>query len=381
MEIEIIVRDLIGVQVMNVRDTGPVVPIAPGADPSDHAVDVVTIAADDVVALDRYARQRLQGASPALPPVFRLTGQRASGSKSLRRTLAVDDQLMASGRAGAVASTPSRRRPGCSLPVSPPPDRAGARSDRAMGTAPVTTASSRRLRRCGSATSELEEHRLAVVLVDAVVVGDDVECAVRGHRQPSSLSGTEMLAASRTASTSTASCLVSTGSGCPSGANVDRRRVDGVDPLDAGVLAELVVPLDDGQRARRAAAVISDSPTNPPAGERDGVERVVGERPRAGGDVVAAELDQAGRVVGPLALDRHPDRLVAPGRRAGDGDALEAAARRPATSASGRRRRRARCRPSSVRTSRLGRELPASTRPSLASQKPPSGRAATPSRS
>jgi diacylglycerol kinase (ATP) len=61
--------ELIGVHVMNVRHTGPVVPIAPDADPYDGMLDVVTIRPSDVAAVDEYVQARRRGRPVSFPPL------------------------------------------------------------------------------------------------------------------------------------------------------------------------------------------------------------------------------------------------------------------------------------------------------------------------
>jgi diacylglycerol kinase family enzyme len=62
-------EDLVGVEVMNVREAGPRLPLAPEADPGDGLLDVVLIRAAGAEALAAYAQARLRE-SPAEPPRF-----------------------------------------------------------------------------------------------------------------------------------------------------------------------------------------------------------------------------------------------------------------------------------------------------------------------
>jgi diacylglycerol kinase (ATP) len=56
--------ELIGVEVMNVRDVGPRVPLAPEADPGDRMLDVVLIRGRHAAALAAYVDARLERRSP-----------------------------------------------------------------------------------------------------------------------------------------------------------------------------------------------------------------------------------------------------------------------------------------------------------------------------
>ena len=61
--------ELVGIEVMNVSEAGPRIPLAPKADPCDGALDVVPIRSGDADHLRAYAEVRLAGASPE-PPTF-----------------------------------------------------------------------------------------------------------------------------------------------------------------------------------------------------------------------------------------------------------------------------------------------------------------------
>ena len=83
----------LGVEVMNVRETGPNVPLAPAADPSDGLFDVVCIRPDDRPALVAYVEERIDGRRPPAP---RLPARRGAAIR-LRPPgggrLHVDDEL------------------------------------------------------------------------------------------------------------------------------------------------------------------------------------------------------------------------------------------------------------------------------------------------
>jgi diacylglycerol kinase family enzyme len=58
---------LLGVEVMNVREIGPNVPLAPEADPGDGMLDVVLVGPDDRATLGAYLEARLRGRDPEPP--------------------------------------------------------------------------------------------------------------------------------------------------------------------------------------------------------------------------------------------------------------------------------------------------------------------------
>jgi diacylglycerol kinase family enzyme len=61
--------ELVGVEVMNVAEAGPRIPLASDADPCDGALDVVPIRREDAEGLRAYAEARLGGSSLD-PPTF-----------------------------------------------------------------------------------------------------------------------------------------------------------------------------------------------------------------------------------------------------------------------------------------------------------------------
>ncbi len=60
--------DLLGVELMNVGETGPAIRLAPDADVGDGALDVVAVSPDAGPLLRDYAEERLNGRDPELPP-------------------------------------------------------------------------------------------------------------------------------------------------------------------------------------------------------------------------------------------------------------------------------------------------------------------------
>ena len=173
--------------------------------------------------------------------------------------------------------------------------------------------------------SQVEEYGLAVVLVDPIVVCRDVHGSIGAHGQaldlvrPGDAGGVEIwrdVAQERLLEDRQRLAVRGERHGCG---------IDGVDALDHGLLTDLVVALDDGEATVGQRGDLREA--HPPAtGRLDRVERIPRERPLAARDVVAAELDPAFDVVGPLALDDDVDDLVAGRLGAGDGSPLEPAA-------------------------------------------------------
>jgi diacylglycerol kinase (ATP) len=83
----------LGVEVMNVRETGPNVPLAPDADPTDGLFDVVCIRPDDRAALVSYVEERIEGRRPSAPRLPARRGAAVSLSPPDGCRLHVDDEL------------------------------------------------------------------------------------------------------------------------------------------------------------------------------------------------------------------------------------------------------------------------------------------------
>jgi diacylglycerol kinase (ATP) len=85
--------EFLAVEAMNVRETGPNVPLAPDADPTDGRLDVVRVRPEDRAALVAYVGQRLRGerATPPRLPVQR--GTRVTIGPPRDRPFRVDDEL------------------------------------------------------------------------------------------------------------------------------------------------------------------------------------------------------------------------------------------------------------------------------------------------
>ena len=89
----------LAVEVMNIRETGPNIPLAPAADPGDGHVDVVRVRGADRLPLLDYVEARLRGEPAEIPPLAVDRGRevllRASRSAAIR----ADDQLWHDGAA------------------------------------------------------------------------------------------------------------------------------------------------------------------------------------------------------------------------------------------------------------------------------------------
>jgi diacylglycerol kinase (ATP) len=85
--------ELLAVEAMNVRETGPNVPLAPDADPTDGRLDVVRVRPEDRAGLVAYIDQRLGGDGAAAPrlPVHR--GTHITIGPPRDRPFRVDDEL------------------------------------------------------------------------------------------------------------------------------------------------------------------------------------------------------------------------------------------------------------------------------------------------
>jgi diacylglycerol kinase family enzyme len=84
---------LLAVEAMNVRETGPTVPLAPRADPGDGQLEVVRIRPSDREPLLDYIAARLRGESPEAPPLPSVRGSRLTARPPTDCPLRVDDKL------------------------------------------------------------------------------------------------------------------------------------------------------------------------------------------------------------------------------------------------------------------------------------------------
>jgi diacylglycerol kinase family enzyme len=100
--------ELLAVEVTNVRETGPNVPLAPDADPGDGLLEAVLIRAEDRRGFLDYVQARLAG-DDAVPPSFEAPrGARIELRPPAGVRLHVDDELTATTPAVAVAAATAR---------------------------------------------------------------------------------------------------------------------------------------------------------------------------------------------------------------------------------------------------------------------------------
>jgi diacylglycerol kinase (ATP) len=101
---------LIGLEVMNVREAGPRIPLAPDADAGDGALDVVLIGTEQASALAGYAEERLGGHDPEPPRFDVQRGREIEMRPPTARPLHYDDELLTSGEdEGALVVRPASR--------------------------------------------------------------------------------------------------------------------------------------------------------------------------------------------------------------------------------------------------------------------------------
>ena len=87
--------DLLAIEAMNVRETGPNVPLAPDADPGDGLLDLVLIGEQDRAELVAYLDARLEGGTPKTPRLEVQRGVRLSIQPPEGCPLRADDQVLA----------------------------------------------------------------------------------------------------------------------------------------------------------------------------------------------------------------------------------------------------------------------------------------------
>jgi diacylglycerol kinase (ATP) len=87
--------DLLAIEAMNVRETGPNVPLAPNADPGDGLLDLVLIGEKDRAELLTYVDARLEERSQEALRLDVRRGQRLSLRPPENCPLRVDDELLA----------------------------------------------------------------------------------------------------------------------------------------------------------------------------------------------------------------------------------------------------------------------------------------------
>jgi diacylglycerol kinase (ATP) len=95
----------LAVEAMNIRETGPIIPLAPAADPSDGFLDVVLVRQADRDPLLAYIQSRLRGGRPEPPELEVVRSRQLNTRPPAGCALRVDDELW---------------------PAEPPPHRPGA---------------------------------------------------------------------------------------------------------------------------------------------------------------------------------------------------------------------------------------------------------------
>jgi diacylglycerol kinase family enzyme len=101
-------RELLGVEATNVRETGPNVPLAPGADPGDGLLEVVLIGPEHRQAVADYLEARLAGGEAAAPGFDVRRGRRIELQPPAGARLHMDDELVPSTPPLAVATPQAR---------------------------------------------------------------------------------------------------------------------------------------------------------------------------------------------------------------------------------------------------------------------------------
>jgi diacylglycerol kinase (ATP) len=91
----------LAVEAMNIRETGPNMPLAPEADPADRHLDLVRIRAEDREPLLGYVQSRLAGEMPEPPPLDVVRAARLTMRPVAAPALRVDDRLWPDDPVGA----------------------------------------------------------------------------------------------------------------------------------------------------------------------------------------------------------------------------------------------------------------------------------------
>jgi diacylglycerol kinase family enzyme len=108
-----IAGDFLAVEALNVRETGPNLPLAPDADPGDRVLELVLVRPEDRAALAQHVRARLNGGRGAPLPFERRAVRRMAFSPPADCPLRVDEELWpgdANRRAGAELVVSARWR-------------------------------------------------------------------------------------------------------------------------------------------------------------------------------------------------------------------------------------------------------------------------------
>lgn len=85
---------MLGVELMNVGESGPAIPLAPSADSGDGVLDVVVIDPAGGAALREYAQDRLDGRPARLPPPPARRWQQVTVCPPPGARLRLDDELL-----------------------------------------------------------------------------------------------------------------------------------------------------------------------------------------------------------------------------------------------------------------------------------------------
>jgi diacylglycerol kinase family enzyme len=97
--------DYAAVEVLNVPQTGPAVPLAPGGDPGDGRFEVALVGSEEAQALRTYVERRIRDESTASPELEVIAAHRVRIVTSRSHRLRVDDELWPEDEDEAAAGT------------------------------------------------------------------------------------------------------------------------------------------------------------------------------------------------------------------------------------------------------------------------------------
>jgi diacylglycerol kinase (ATP) len=101
--------DLLAVEALNVGESGPRIPLAPDADPSDGKLEVVLVRPDDAGSLAAHVEARLEQRAPEPPPLEVLRGRSLRVEFPDGCPVRVDDRLWGDEGESAVVSVGALR--------------------------------------------------------------------------------------------------------------------------------------------------------------------------------------------------------------------------------------------------------------------------------
>jgi diacylglycerol kinase (ATP) len=101
--------DLLAVEALNVGESGPRIPLAPDADPSDGKLEVVLVRPDDAGSLAAHVEARLEQRAPEPPPLDVLRGRSLRVEFPDGCPVRVDDRLWGDEGESAVVSVGALR--------------------------------------------------------------------------------------------------------------------------------------------------------------------------------------------------------------------------------------------------------------------------------